>query len=294
MVRNHIRALELLNIVVNCFQIFLSSWWFATWTNLEASIEPLWIAFKFFYLRDGSQPMVKTAFRHCSCELLSNFSIFVMVRNCSLPFAFTCPLWIAFKFFYLRDGSQLVPDTVDVFFRCELLSNFSIFVMVRNIEVKAFDANGVVNCFQIFLSSWWFATALSREKEYRMLWIAFKFFYLRDGSQLYGRSRDQEGSCELLSNFSIFVMVRNILLEMADTLIVVNCFQIFLSSWWFATKLFFLSLRRQLWIAFKFFYLRDGSQRIDWRGSVRRGCELLSNFSIFVMVRNTVYEEEVI
>ena len=170
---------------MNCFQIFLSSWWFATYWRISIRGIPLWIAFKFFYLRDGSQRPRNTKTARISCELLSNFSIFVMVRNQLLD-----------------DGAQMQ----------------------------------VVNCFQIFLSSWWFATHQQQAQQNPKLWIAFKFFYLRDGSQLINLWDMLLISCELLSNFSIFVMVRNCTITIFVSILVVNCFQIFLSSWWFATS----------------------------------------------------------
>ena len=165
---------------MNCFQIFLSSWWFATVIPNNTVRHKLWIAFKFFYLRDGSQPTDVSALEEYRCELLSNFSIFVMVRN---------------------DLATLK--------RPEL----------------------VVNCFQIFLSSWWFATNCWMMARKCRLWIAFKFFYLRDGSQLYDNYFCKHTCCELLSNFSIFVIVRNQLRNRIEEIYVVNCFQIFLSSW---------------------------------------------------------------
>ena len=250
------------SFVVNCFQIFLSSWWFATLRLRLLTLTELWIAFKFFYLRDGSQLLYHVKRNIACCELLSNFSIFVMVRNftdevetnrvvvnCFQIFLSSwwfatltekrlsrCALWIAFKFFYLRDGSQLYGRSRDQQSSCELLSNFSIFVMVRNFNGKKAIEVRVVNCFQIFLSSWWFATFEGVEMEVYTLWIAFKFFYLRDGSQpAFGLSKLLM-CCELLSNFSIFVMVRNCIQSNVPERLVVNCFQIFLSSWWFATK----------------------------------------------------------
>ena len=145
-------------------------------------------------------------------------------------------LWIAFKFFYLRDGSQRLYKSHKWLSSCELLSNFSIFVMVRNTYKDVPLTFPVVNCFQIFLSSWWFATLFLNIKASELLWIAFKFFYLRDGSQPNETKLPLLTCCELLSNFSIFVMVRNPAALRQRKGIVVNCFQIFLSSWWFATQ----------------------------------------------------------
>jgi len=119
-------------IVVNCFQKLLSSWHDTTYL---ANFEPgfmLWIAFKNYYLRDTTQPILGIQLPKKCCELLSKIIIFVTrhnhlvkqemnkhVVNCFQKLLSswhdttslnTCAiwalLWIAFKNYYLRDTTQ--------------------------------------------------------------------------------------------------------------------------------------------------------------------------------------------
>ena len=69
------------NIVVNCFQKLLSSWWRTTNLEIAQLIEELWIAFKNYYLRDEGQQLVLKYTNEISCELLSKIIIFVMKDN---------------------------------------------------------------------------------------------------------------------------------------------------------------------------------------------------------------------
>ena len=144
-------------------------------------------------------------------------------------------LWIAFKNYYLRDEGQLglTPDQWET--SCELLSKIIIFVMKDNEKVKETTFVHVVNCFQKLLSSWWRTTFLHPETLNLLLWIAFKNYYLRDEGQLFAFLKLCRFSCELLSKIIIFVMKDNEDLQYLNLLIVVNCFQKLLSSWWRTT-----------------------------------------------------------
>ena len=120
------------NLVVNCFQKLLSSWWRTTLIFTMESTSLLWIAFKNYYLRDEEQPTSGIGKMSISCELLSKIIIFVMKNNnwvyllmtgmvvncfqkllsswwrttrivsCGVLYG----LWIAFKNYYLRDEEQ--------------------------------------------------------------------------------------------------------------------------------------------------------------------------------------------
>ena len=121
------------NLVVNCFQKLLSSWWRTTASGYFFCIPLLWIAFKNYYLRDEGQHMSTKNWSCASCELLSKIIIFVMKDNSLGNFALrfqvvncfqkllsswwrttikswlriASTLWIAFKNYYLRDEGQL-------------------------------------------------------------------------------------------------------------------------------------------------------------------------------------------
>ena len=147
-------------LVVNCFQKLLSSWWRTTYWNQAKFFLWLWIAFKNYYLRDEGQPQnFKNDLGIC-CELLSKIIIFVMkdnrnqdlvgvkaVVNCfqkllsswwrttGFRFSECLPLlWIAFKNYYLRDEGQQMKRYSLLKMCCELLSKIIIFVMKDNSE----------------------------------------------------------------------------------------------------------------------------------------------------------------
>ena len=145
-------------------------------------------------------------------------------------------LWIAFKNYYLRDEGQLETTTRDNNGCCELLSKIIIFVMKDNRCIRHITTESVVNCFQKLLSSWWRTTFVNIKIIVRMLWIAFKNYYLRDEGQLSHNFIIFVYSCELLSKIIIFVMKDNSFLSMVLWPTVVNCFQKLLSSWWRTTK----------------------------------------------------------
>ena len=64
--------------VVNCFQKLLSSWWRTANSCLWIFGNPLWIAFKNYYLRDEGQQIWFIKNSKPGCELLSKIIIFVM------------------------------------------------------------------------------------------------------------------------------------------------------------------------------------------------------------------------
>ena len=145
-------------------------------------------------------------------------------------------LWIAFKNYYLRDEGQPFSNSSSSLFCCELLSKIIIFVMKDNQYFYWYQLYCVVNCFQKLLSSWWRTTHLQQSKRKRLLWIAFKNYYLRDEGQRDSQIHSRIPSCELLSKIIIFVMKDNPLFVLAFFCYVVNCFQKLLSSWWRTTQ----------------------------------------------------------
>ena len=67
--------------VVNCFQKLLSSWHDTTFADTGLGKTLLWIAFKNYYLRDTTQPIILQINLFTSCELLSKIIIFVTRHN---------------------------------------------------------------------------------------------------------------------------------------------------------------------------------------------------------------------
>ena len=146
-------------------------------------------------------------------------------------------LWIAFKNYYLRDEGQHWTCPSNTFNSCELLSKIIIFVMKDNTFTISEWASTVVNCFQKLLSSWWRTTYIRKCAASVLLWIAFKNYYLRDEGQPHFWISNPFDSCELLSKIIIFVMKDNIWLNCSMCIMVVNCFQKLLSSWWRTTRI---------------------------------------------------------
>ena len=68
---------------------------------------------------------------------------------------------------------------------------------------------------------------------------------------------------------------------------VVNCFQKLLSSWHDTTPSWTPFLIRELWIAFKNYYLRDTTQHLYLDLVFTKCCELLSKIIIFVTRHNS-------
>ena len=246
----------------------------------------LWIAFKNYYLRDTKQPRrFKQGVVH-GCELLSKIIIFV-TRNNIFEFCIVCNqvvncfqkllsswhettaehlrprsglLWIAFKNYYLRDTKQLLNSAYRSPACCELLSKIIIFVTRNNVKSLEVFIYNVVNCFQKLLSSWHETTKITDYNIYRLLWIAFKNYYLRDTKQQRTIPQQPKNCCELLSKIIIFVTRNNSVCVIFISSLVVNCFQKLLSSWHETTTPLQKLKRKRLWIAFKNYYLRDTTQ----------------------------------
>ena len=169
----------------------------------------MWIAFRIYYLCDTSQLEKKELVVRGGCELLSEFIIFVIHHNfpevCPASFivvncfqnllslwyitTITCSLfiplvlWIAFRIYYLCDTSQQGRRMVRLCTRCELLSEFIIFVIHHNTEPHKYKPANVVNCFQNLLSLWYITTMVMSVLCQYVLWIAFRIYYLCDTSQ---------------------------------------------------------------------------------------------------------------
>ena len=93
-------------------------------------------------------------------------------------------------------------------------------------------------------------------------------------------------SCELLSKIIIFVMKDNKKFLWQLNIVVVNCFQKLLSSWWRTTSTPKPFAASELWIAFKNYYLRDEGQLNKKKFVFGYCCELLSKIITFVMKDN--------
>ena len=273
--------------VVNCFQKLLSSWHDTTTATNLLALKVLWIAFKNYYLRDTTQQHIVYLLVQIGCELLSKIIIFVtrhnhhqpdnqkqLVVNCFQkllsswhdttivsPKDIVILLWIAFKNYYLRDTTQLFTPKAHRCYRCELLSKIIIFVTRHN-KLMLYDGLiFVVNCFQKLLSSWHDTTYYINLLHQKLLWIAFKNYYLRDTTQLLPLVLCLLKCCELLSKIIIFVTRHNIIWSKIEPKYVVNCFQKLLSSWHDTTSQYDFRAPLLLWIAFKNYYLRDTTQQ---------------------------------
>ena len=139
---------------------------------------------------------------NCFQKLLSSWWRTAWTSNKSLFFL----LWIAFKNYYLRDEGQQYLSVGCAVHSCELLSKIIIFVMKDSVSVNSKHQWCVVNCFQKLLSSWWRTAILKSLLSSKLLWIAFKNYYLRDEGQQSNHIIDNRLSCELLSKIIIFVM----------------------------------------------------------------------------------------
>ena len=174
-------------------------------------------------------------------------------------------MWIAFKNYYLRDTKQPICSNSWRRDGCELLSKIIIFVTRNNAVMFPPFAFSVVNCFQKLLSSWHETTRSRKSTAKRMLWIAFKNYYLRDTKQHLLKNYVWRAGCELLSKIIIFVTRNNKIKRYTSLCYVVNCFQKLLSSWHETTVQFPELQPHPLWIAFKNYYLRDTTQRCSWK-----------------------------
>ena len=76
-------SLNRLDVVVNCFQKFVSLLSETTQLSACMMFAMLWIAFKNLYLCCLKQPLDKVGFAPKSCELLSKICIFVVWNNCT-------------------------------------------------------------------------------------------------------------------------------------------------------------------------------------------------------------------
>ncbi len=125
----------------------------------------------------------------------------------------------------------------------------------------------------------------------KVLWIAFKNYYLRDTTQLCLSLHSHDECCELLSKIIIFVTRHNQLSSMLLGRSVVNCFQKLLSSWHDTTKGCKDMNAFVLWIAFKNYYLRDTTQQLVIQSQLVISCELLSKIIIFVTRHNSFCDQ---
>ena len=198
---------------------------------------------------------------NCFQKLLSSWW-----RTAPIIFLATCKaLWIAFKNYYLRDEGQQVHTPAAALYCCELLSKIIIFVMKDSLSPFSSTKAIVVNCFQKLLSSWW-RTAIKTN------------IHCISG-------------CELLSKIIIFVMKDSIASLIWMNILVVNCFQKLLSSWWRTASDILWYFLLQLWIAFKNYYLRDEGQPFTLGVWLLICCELLSKIIIFVMKDSRIEAE---
>ena len=182
---NHNFVKKLQEQVVNCFQNSVSLIPTTTdWLNIQ-DVNRLWIAFRIQYLWYQQQPPNSGNTLCFSCELLSEFSIFDTNNNVALMFVNVLLVVNCFQ-----NSVSLIPTTTNYSrlnseFRCELLSEFSIFDTNNNRSASKMFRQWVVNCFQNSVSLIPTTTT--------------------------SQSLPKRFSCELLSEFSIFDTNNNLL-----------------------------------------------------------------------------------
>ena len=133
-------------------------------------------------------------------------------------------LWIAFIFQYLWDTKQRSWSIKSLLSSCELLSFFSIFGIQNNASKRKKSWEIVVNCFHFSVSLGYKTTKIEIVSWTLELWIAFIFQYLWDTKQHAIWLETADGSCELLSFFSIFGIQNNFFIFWIIKASVVNCF----------------------------------------------------------------------
>ena len=190
-------------------------------------------------------------------------------------------LWFAFNFGYLwhRYHCNTLEDAVRS--GCDLLSILGIFDIAITLMIRISRRFLVVICFQFWVS----LTSLSLfSLEWRhglALWFAFNFGYLWHRYHLRASVSASPVSCDLLSILGIFDIAITPVTKETDLVIVVICFQFWVSL----TSLSLCRLRAWskllLWFAFNFGYLWHryhfkSTHLIKWRG-----CDLLSILGIF-------------
>ena len=272
----------------------------------------MWIAYKIYYLCDRKQHNQEYGYRYTCCELLTKFIIFAIGNNgkrfaYSNQFVVNCLqnllslrsettfssvwisyilLWIAYKIYYLCDRKQQTSAACAYHCGCELLTKFIIFAIGNNRTEIFCGCNSVVNCLQNLLSLRSETTVYQFHNSLILLWIAYKIYYLCDRKQPFDFERFYADSCELLTKFIIFAIGNNTLWANRNDPTVVNCLQNLLSLRSETTHTTPMPLRRQLWIAYKIYYLCDRKQLFALSAEYVRSCELLTKFIIFAIGNN--------
>ena len=292
--------------VVNCFQKFISLIFETTADSAEPKSIQLWIAFKSLYLWYSRQ-LTSTYYKLFNrCELLSKVYIFDIrdnqskagaiqktVVNCfqkfiSLIFETTLniiegmreALWIAFKSLYLWYSRQhlfrdiLSPTVVNCFQKFISLI-FETTFCLRNAWASGCELLSKVYIFDIRDNK------ESNPLLYPMLWIAFKSLYLWYSRQRCVACSISFDCCELLSKVYIFDIRDNPHTNDLYHVIVVNCFQKFISLIFETTSASSNAESWWLWIAFKSLYLWYSRQQQVMGLDVQFSCELLSKVYIF-------------
>ena len=130
---------------------------------------------------------------------------------------------------------------------------------------------------------------IETQQRHLELWIAFNFVSLLFEQQLKDCYKDLEGSCELLSILYLCSLNNNHFFCAKDCKSVVNCFQFCIFALWTTTIWELVLMLRVLWIAFNFVSLLFEQQREAIRGTIKRGCELLSILYLCSLNNNFIY-----
>ena len=144
----------------------------------------------------------------------------------------------------------------------------------------------VVICFQSFLSLLFFQTERCGVCNCPGLWFAFRVFFRYCSFKRIRSFSFISHSCDLLSEFSFVTVLSNFLIVILRQLLVVICFQSFLSLLFFQTNKLWLRLDAKLWFAFRVFFRYCSFKRIrkDTLSPLR--CDLLSEFSFVTVLSN--------
>ena len=163
----------------------------------------MWIAFKSLYLWYSEQPGIKYTPKKKVVNCFQKFvSLIFWTTNVYLLVRVGL-LWIAFKSLYLWYSEQHGERVTILIVCCELLSKVCIFDILNNKWISTEWIDGVVNCFQKFVSLIFWTTN-------------------------YNRCHGHFG-CELLSKVCIFDILNNERRIFSSLSQVVNCFQKFVS-----------------------------------------------------------------
>ena len=210
--------------------------------------------------------------------------LFFQTERCGVC---NCPgLWFAFRVFFRYCSFKRMRVSRPSCDSCDLLSEFSFVTVLSNKSFFTVYIRKVVICFQSFLSLLFFQTRPSVFQIYCRLWFAFRVFFRYCSFKRIRSFSFISHSCDLLSEFSFVTVLSNFLIVILRQLLVVICFQSFLSLLFFQTNKLWLRLDAKLWFAFRVFFRYCSFKPPRTRSLGFSGCDLLSEFSFVTVLSN--------